>query len=74
MEDLINSLMRSLESSSGRSTGMVMAVVVGFIWWVVYVIRKGAQKVMGEPVEAVVEEPIARTEPRKRLPLRDYHR
>ena len=74
MEDLIQSLMKSLETSSGRSIGMAMAVVGGFIWWVVHVIRTGARKVTGTVVETVSEEPAGPREPRKRLSLRDYHR
>lgn len=74
MEDLIQSLMKSLETSSGRSIGMVMAVIGGFIWWVVHVVRTGARKVTGAVVETMPEEPAVRTEPRKRLSLHNYHR
>ena len=40
MEDLINSLLKSLESASGRSIGMVLAVIGALIWWGIHLIRK----------------------------------
>ena len=44
MEDLINSLLKSLESASGRSIGMVLAVIGALIWWGVHLIRKLGRK------------------------------
>lgn len=74
MEELINSLLRSLESASGRSIAMVMAVIGAIVWWVVHLIRKGVRKVTGEVSEMVFEEPVGPQRPRKRLSLRAYHR
>ena len=72
MEDLINSLLKSLESASGRSIGMVMAVIGALIWWGVHLIRKIGRKM--RPDVSVSEKPIDVQRPRKRLSLREYHR
>lgn len=72
MEDLINSLLKSLESASGRSIGMVMAVIGAIIWWGVHLIRKMGRKMRNDV--GVPEEPIGSERPRKRLSLRAYHR
>ncbi|MCE2431962.1 MAG: hypothetical protein J4F29_03400 [Candidatus Latescibacteria bacterium] len=72
MEDLINSLLKSLESASGRSIGMVMAVIGALIWWGVHLIRKIGRKMHNDV--SVPEKPIDVQRPRKRLSLREYHR
>ncbi|MDE2800039.1 MAG: hypothetical protein OXI94_15360 [Gemmatimonadota bacterium] len=72
MEDLINSLLKSLESASGRSIGMVMAVIGALIWWGVHLIRKIGRKMRNDV--SVSENPSGVQRPRKRLSLREYHR
>ena len=72
MEDLINSLLKSLESASGRSIGMVMAVIGALIWWGVHLIRKLGRKMRNDV--SVSENPTGFQRPRKRLSLREYHR
>ena len=72
MEDLINSLLKSLESASGRSIGMVMAVIGAIIWWGVHLIRKAGRKMRHDV--GVSEKPIDVQRPRKRLSLRAHHR
>lgn len=73
LEDLISSLLKSLESASGRSIAMVMAVIGAIIWWVVHLIRKGVRKVTGGVAAIVSGEPVGLERPRKRLSLREYH-
>ena len=72
MEDLINSLLKSLESASGRSIGMVMAVIGALIWWGVHLIRKIGRKMRNDV--SVSEKSTDVQRPRKRLSLREYHR
>ncbi len=72
MEDLINSLLKSLESASGRSIGMVMAVIGAIIWWGVHLIRKAGRKMRNDV--GVSKKPIDVQRPRKRLSLRAHHR
>ena len=72
MEDLINSLLKSLESASGRSIGMVLAVIGALIWWAIHLIRKIGRKMRHDV--SVSEKPIDVQRPRKRLSLRAYHR
>ena len=72
MEDLINSLLKSLESASGRSIGMVLAVIGAIIWWSVHLIRKLGRKMRNDV--SVSEKPMDFQRPRKRLSLREYHR
>ena len=72
MEDLINSLLKSLESASGRSIGMVMAVIGALIWWGVHLIRKIGRKMRNDV--GVSEKSTDVQRPRKRLSLREYHR
>ena len=72
MEDLINSLLKSLESASGRSIGMVMAVIGALIWWGVHLIRKIGRKMRNDV--SVPEKSIDVQRPQKRLSLREYHR
>ena len=72
MEDLINSLLKSLESASGRSIGMVLAVIGALIWWGVHLIRKLGRKMRHDV--SVPENPTDIQRPRKRLSLRAYHR
>ena len=72
MEDLINSLLKSLESASGRSIGMVMAVIGALIWWGVHLIRKIGRKMRNDV--SVSEKSIDVQRPQKRLSLREYHR
>jgi hypothetical protein len=72
VEDLINSLLKSLESASGRSIGMVMAVIGALIWWGVHLIRKIGRKMRDDV--GVSEKPSDLQRPRKRLSLREYHR
>ena len=72
MEDLINSLLKSLESASGRSIGMVMAVIGAIIWWGVHLIRKAGRKMRNDV--SVSKKPTGVQRPRKRLSLRTYHR
>ena len=72
MEDLINSLLKSLESASGRSIGMVLAVIGALIWWGVHLIRKIGRKMRNGV--SVPEKPTGFQRPRKRLSLREYHR
>ena len=74
MEDLLNSLFRTLESSSGRSTGMMIAAIGLVIWWGVRSVRKGIQKVKGEVAVLAAEKAVEIERPRKRLPLRAFHR
>ncbi len=74
MEDLLNSLFRTLESSSGRSTGMMIAAIGLMIWWGVRSVRKGIQKVKGEVAVVAAEKAVEIERPRKRLPLRAFHR
>lgn len=72
MEDLINSLLKSLESASGRSIGMVLAVIGAIIWWGVHLIRKLGRKMRNDV--SVSETPTGSQRPQKRLSLREYHR
>lgn len=72
MEDLINSLLKTLESASGRSIGMVLAVIGAIVWWVVHLIRKLGRKMRN--AVSVSEPPTGIQRPRKRLSLREYHR
>ena len=74
MEDLLNSLVRTLESSSGRSTGMMIAAIGLMVWWGVRSVRKGIQKVKGEVAVVEAEKAVEIERPRKRLPLRAFHR
>ncbi|MCY3872187.1 MAG: hypothetical protein OXG87_21785 [Gemmatimonadetes bacterium] len=72
MEDLINSLLKTLESASGRSIGMVLAVIGALIWWGVHLIRKIGRKMRNDV--SVSEKSTGFQRPRKRLSLRAYHR
>jgi len=72
VEDLINSLLKSLESASGRSIGMVLAVIGTLIWWGVHLIRKIGRKMRNDV--SVSENPSGVQRSRKRLSLREYHR
>ena len=72
MEDLINSLLKSLESASGRSIGMVLAVIGAIIWWAVHLIRKLSRKMRNDV--SASEKSSDSQRPRKRLSLREYHR
>ena len=72
MEDLINSLLKSLESASGRSIGMVLAVIGAIIWWGIHLIRKLGRKMRNDV--SVSEKPTGFQRPQKRLSLREYHR
>ena len=72
MEDLINSLLKSLESASGRSIGMVLAVIGAIVWWGIHLIRKIGRKMRNGV--SMSENPTGIQRPRKRLPLREYHR
>jgi len=72
VEDLINSLLKTLESASGRSIGMVLAVIGALIWWCVHLIRKLGRKMRNDV--SVSENPTGSQRPRKRLSLREYHR
>ncbi|MBT3606080.1 MAG: hypothetical protein HOE48_06345 [Candidatus Latescibacteria bacterium] len=73
MENLIDSLIKSLENASGRSIGMVMAVIGIVVWWVVSQIKKSMRVLSGEraPQES---ETVEIERPRRRLSLKVYHR
>lgn len=73
MENLIDSLMKSLENASGRSIGMVMAIVGIVVWWVVSRTKKAMRVLSGErpPIEP---EMVKIERPRRRLSLKAYHR
>lgn len=73
MENLIDSLMRALENASGRSIGMVMALVGIVVWWVVSRIKKAMRVISGESATAEPET-VTIERPRRRLSLKAYHR
>ncbi|MFT5367048.1 MAG: hypothetical protein ACI8V2_002006 [Candidatus Latescibacterota bacterium] len=73
IENVIDSLVRALENASGRSIGMVMAVIGIAVWWVVSRVKKAMRMLSGEEVLAD-SETVDIERPRRRLSLRAYHR
>ena len=73
MENLIDSLMKSLENASGRSIGMVMAVIGVVVWWIVSRVKNAMRVLSGETVAGEADR-VEIERPRRRLSLKAYHR
>lgn len=72
IENMLDSLMHTLENASGRSMGMVMGVMGIVVWWVVSRVQKAMRVLSDEDVRLDAETVVER--PRRRLSLRAYHR
>jgi len=73
IENVIDSLVRALENASGRSIGMVMAVIGIAVWRVASRVKKAMRMLSGEEVITDTET-VEIERPRHRLSLRAYHR
>jgi hypothetical protein len=73
MESLADDLINALQNASGRSIGTGVAVIGIAVWWLKSRVKKGTKILLGEQVGKTSERPEVER-PRRRLPLRAYHR
>ena len=66
MENILESLFRTLEHADGRGVGLVLAAIGLAIWWVV----KRIKKLTRPAAETSEPQPLEPERPRRRLPLR----
>ncbi|MDA0710603.1 MAG: hypothetical protein O3B73_10395 [bacterium] len=72
MEILQDNVIKLLETASARSIGLAMAALGLTAWWLVTRIKNAGNQ--APAINSQVKEHRAAKGPRRRLPLRAYHR